>query len=249
MSDARILIETHPEDGRTRAALVVDGRLEDLLVDPRADAAGPRPGEVYRAKVDRLVPNAGGVFVRLSRDWQGYLREAKGMREGQSLLVMVTGHAEPHKAAPVTARVLYKTRHAILTPGAPGINVSRQIRDEAERARLTAIATEAMNETGDTGLILRSNAEDAGPAVLRADIAAARAMQAEAEATAAGLVPSTRASAAATAERDWDGRVEEGPHVFERAGLPDEIDALGDARVRLPSGGFLLIEPTAALVA
>lgn len=253
MKGRTILIETHPGDGRTRAALVVDGRLEDLLIDPDPAEAAPRPGEVFRARVDRLVPNAGGAFVRLTRERQGYLREAKGLREGQRLLVMATGHAEPHKATPVTPRLLFKARHAILTPGAPGINVSRQIRDEEERARLSAIATAALGEAGDTagdtGLILRSRADGAGAEAIRADIAALRARVAEAEATAEGLVPATAASARHIALAEWDGPVEEGAGLFEREGVLEEIDRLLSPRATLPSGAWMTIEPTAALVA
>ncbi|MBK0398100.1 ribonuclease E/G [Limibaculum sp. M0105] len=249
MSHRTILIETHAHDGRTRAALVVDGRLEDLLIDPPGDAAAPRPGEIYRARVDRLVPNAGGAFMRLDRGRQGYLREARGLREGQRLLVMATGHAEPHKATPVTQRLLFKARHAILTPGAPGINVSRQIRDEDERARLTAVATEALGEAGDTGLILRSLAAGAEPDAIRADIAALRALAADAAETAEGPVPGTAASARRTALSEWEGRVEEGAGLFEREGVLDEIDRLLQPQANLASGAWMTIEPTAALVA
>ncbi|MCL5778896.1 ribonuclease E/G [Limibaculum sp. FT325] len=248
MKGRRILVETHPEDGRTRAALIVDGRLDDLLVDPQPDEAGPRPGEVFRARVDRMVPNAGGAFVRLTRDWQGYLRETKGLREGQMLLVMATGHAEAHKATPVTTRVLYKARHAILTPDTPGINVSRQIRDEEERARLAAIAAAAMGDDG-AGLILRSLAEGVEAEAIGADIAALRALRDRAEAAPAGLVDATRATARAVALREWEGPVEEGPGLFERDGVLDEIDRLAGPRLGLPSGGSMTVEPTAALVA
>jgi len=38
-------------DGRRAAALVVDGRLEDLMIDPAGD--DPLPGAIYRAVADR----------------------------------------------------------------------------------------------------------------------------------------------------------------------------------------------------
>ena len=42
---------------RPAAALVVDGRLEDLAVDPATDA--PLPGAIYRAIADRPMKGQG----------------------------------------------------------------------------------------------------------------------------------------------------------------------------------------------
>ena len=56
----------------------------------------------------------------------------------------MTGWAEPGKAPPVTARLLLKGRTAILTPGAPGANVARGLRDPERRAALAALAAAAM---------------------------------------------------------------------------------------------------------
>ena len=53
--------------------------------------------------------------------------------------------AEDGKAVPVTQRVLFRGRSAIATPGAPGVNVSRRIRDEGERARLVSAKMTAEN--------------------------------------------------------------------------------------------------------
>ena len=118
-------------DGREAAALMVDGQLDDLLIDGDA----PRPGTVYRAIADRPVKGQGGMFLR-APDGAVFLRQVKGLAPGQVILVQVTGYAEPGKAIPVTQKLLFKSRFAIVTPEAPGLNISRSIRDEAERDRL-----------------------------------------------------------------------------------------------------------------
>ncbi|MFY8146463.1 MAG: ribonuclease G, partial [Rhodobacter sp.] len=109
--------------GRPAAALIADGRLEDFLIDPADDA--PVPGAIYRGIVDRPMKGQGGVFVRLPDGATGFLRQVSGLAPGQPVLVQVSGAAEPGKAVPVTARLLFKSRYAILTPDAPGLNVSR----------------------------------------------------------------------------------------------------------------------------
>ena len=56
-----IVLDTWGE--RQAAALVVDGVLQDLAIDPADDA--PLPGAIYRGTVDRPVKGQGGVFLRL----------------------------------------------------------------------------------------------------------------------------------------------------------------------------------------
>ncbi|MEM9145508.1 MAG: ribonuclease E/G [Pseudomonadota bacterium] len=150
------------------AALVVNGRLEDLVLDPRAEDTTPAPGAVHLARVDRLVPKGGAAFVQLGDERMGYLREAKGLAEGHRLIVQVTSFAEPGKASPVTARVLHKSRTVIHSPHAPGINVSRQIKEPEERARLGAAAEAALPSVSDQpdpgGFILRTAARDVASA-------------------------------------------------------------------------------------
>ena len=103
--------------GRPAAALMVDGRLEDLAIDPEGDE--PLPGGIYRAVADRPVKGMGGMFVKLPGG-SGFLRQTAGIAPGQKVLVQVSGPTEPGKAIPVTTRLLFKSRYAIVTPGAPG---------------------------------------------------------------------------------------------------------------------------------
>jgi Rne/Rng family ribonuclease len=172
----RVILIDVPNDRASQAALLVDGRLDDLLLDPLRGDTTPVPGEIYWAKVDRLVPKMGSAFVRLTPEHMGFLREAKGLREGQGTLVQVTSYPEPDKASPVTARILYKGRRIIHTPDAPGINVSRQIRDEAERRRLveiveTAVTAEASDpETLSGGFIIRTAAREAPTRELKREV-------------------------------------------------------------------------------
>ncbi len=107
-------------DGRQAAALMLDGRLEELAIDPEGDVAVP--GAIYRAVADRPVKGQGGIFVKLP-EGSGFLRQISGVAPGQRLLVQVTGPAEPGKAVPVSTRLLFKSRFAIVTPDAPGLNI------------------------------------------------------------------------------------------------------------------------------
>ncbi|MBI1218960.1 MAG: ribonuclease G [Rhodobacteraceae bacterium] len=240
--------------GHGAAALIVDGRLEDLLIDPPENAA-PGPGAIFRAVVDRPVKGQGGVFVKLP-GLMGFLKQAQGLAPGQRVLVQVTGPAEPGKALPVTLRLLFRSRHAIVTPGAPGLNISRSIRDEETRAWLGDVAAEAMVASApDLGLIVRSAAAAATPEEVTDDIASVRAL---AEAVLADLdgppeLLVDAPDAALSAWRDWaepaPDEVMEGDGAFNDLGVVEMIDALLSPVVALPGGGSLVIEPTRALIA
>ena len=160
--------------GRQAAALLVDGRLEELAIDPAGDVA--IPGAIYRGVADRPVKGQGGLFLKLP-EGSAFLRQISGVAPGQRLLVQVTGPAEPGKAVPVTTRLLFKSRFAIITPDAPGLNISRQIKDEDRRAELDALATAGMaGAAGNLGLILRSGCLEAEDSAIAEDIAAMRGL-------------------------------------------------------------------------
>ncbi|WP_112312241.1 ribonuclease E/G [Pseudogemmobacter bohemicus] len=241
-------------EGREAAALMVDGLLEEIAID--AGNVALAPGAICRAIADRPVKGQGGLFVKLPDGGSGFLRQVSGIAPGQRLIVQVTGPAEPGKALPVSTRVLFKSRHAILTPGAPGLNVSRRIRDEDRRAALEALAAGAMaGAAPDLGLILRSVCDGAAPDEIAEDIAGLRGLT---EAVLADLTggPELLVDAPGAHElawRDWgdpapDEVIEE-QGSFADLGVADQLDQLTGARVDLQGGGHLWIEPTRALVA
>lgn len=232
--------------GAAAAALVVNGRLHDFLIDQTDDL--PRPGTIFRAKADRPLKGQGAMLMALPAGQSGYLREAAGLKPGQSALVQVTGYSEDGKAVPLTAKVLFKRRYAIVTPEAPGLNLSRAIKDEGERTRLTDIARAAMGDAG-FGLILRSAAEGADAEAIAADIRdALTAAQAVAGAH-EGLV-AVGPTAHDLALREWqaDG-IDAEAGSFARHNLADLLQRFASPRFDLSGGAFAYVEPTRALVA
>ncbi|WP_299610320.1 ribonuclease E/G [uncultured Tateyamaria sp.] len=234
-------------DGREAAALMVDGRLDDLLIDSDA----PRPGTVYRAVTDKPVKGQGGIFLK-TPDGAAYLRGVKGIGQGETLLVQVTGYAEPGKAIPVSHKVLFKSRYAIVTPDAPGLNLSRSIRDDDMRDELLALAHDGM-EGSAMGLILRSASAGAAADDVSEDIAAMRAL-AETVTDDNGTGPETLTQGDGPhvlAWRDWaetaDVVTEAGS--FETLGVLDAIDDAQSPRVSLGAGASMYVEATRALIA
>lgn len=233
--------------GREAAALLVDGTLQDFLIEGDA----PAPGTVYRAKAERPVKGQGGMFLK-TPDGAAFLRQVKGLASGHCLTVQVSGYAEPGKAIPVSQKLLFKSRYVIVTPDAPGINVSRSIKAEPERDRLLEMAHDVAGDTG-FGLILRSSAGSADAEAITQDIedmvslarAVAEDVGAEIERLAHGDGPHL------IAWRDWDSTAEvfQGEHAFESHGVLDALDRSLGSQVPLDGGASFFVEPTRALVA
>ncbi|MGB1034216.1 MAG: ribonuclease E/G, partial [Primorskyibacter sp.] len=167
------------------------------------------------------------------------------------MLVQVTGHAEPGKAIPVTSKVLFKSRYAIVTPDAPGLNVSRSIKDDDLRDALLEVAHELMAGSS-MGLILRSACAEADLADVAEDIAEMRTLAEAVTADATGAPELLLAGDGphTLAWRDWiePAQIESEAGSFDRLGVLDALDTL-DGPVDLAGGGSMWVEPTRALVA
>ncbi|MDO5706222.1 MAG: ribonuclease E/G [Paracoccus sp. (in: a-proteobacteria)] len=239
--------------GAEAAALLIDGRLQDLLADP-SSVAGLAPGAILRGKVERLMKGQGGVFVRMPDGARGWLRERSGLGEGQTVIVQVTGVAEEGKAIPISTRLLLKGHFGIVTPGAPGVNVSRRLRDPDLRDHLAALGAAALNGR-DHGLILRSAAGTAEDDEISADIAPLADLADQILADRDGP-PELLLDAISPWEQAWmewadppPDQVDEGAEAFGDHGLFEAVDAILRPDLPLPGGAKAMIEPTRALIA
>lgn len=238
-------------EGREAAALLEDGVLQDLLVAPPDHR--PLPGAIYRALVDRPAKGQGAAFLRLTDGITGFMRHAKGLRQGTPRLVQVTGFAEARKAVPLSDRLLFKGRFAIVTPDAQGVNVSRRIRDEETRVVLRDVAA-AVGLPDRLGLILRSAAAEADGDAVAAEIAALGEVAAallsdvagEAELLLDGPGPHDLAL------RDWlsaDTVLLNEPGAFGRLDILEAIDALRQPEHTLDPAGRMHVQATRGFVA
>jgi len=241
--------------GKNAAALIVDGVLSDLLIDP-PDGFGPRPGAIYRARAMRPMKGQAGLILDLGGGDSGFLRQAKGIGMGEVFLVQVASEAEYGKAPPVSPRLQLKGRYGVLTPDAPGINISRSIRDEAVRDELELLAREVM-EGADPGLglVLRTVAAEADADALMEDLLILRQL-AEAVLSDTGDQPELLVDSPDAHERAWrdwtrplPDQVDEHPAAFADHAVLDAIEELLTPRVDLGGGASMMVEPTTALVA
>jgi Ribonuclease G/E len=236
---------------RQAAALMVDGKLDDFLIAPD-DNAPPAPGAIYRAIADRPLKGQGGMVMRLPDGDTALFRGAKGVKPGETMFMQVVSFVEDGKAVPVTDRLIFKGRTCIVTPGAKGLNISRQIRDDDERERLLEALHRSAAPMSGHGVIVRSNAVGTDADDI-ADECDTLLQLADAVLSDHGTEPELLVDAVDIhdlAWRDWtmssDDQVIDGG--FETHGVLDALTTLDTAKIAI-SGGHMYIEPTRALIA
>ena len=168
-NSGRKIIADAREAEETRVAIIEGGRLAEIFIERMWDHQ--KAGEIYKARVDSVVPGISAAFVSIGdgRNAFLYLNDAQGMDiyEGRELIVQVTKMARKNKGPRVTPRVSLPGRYLVFVPGGGEAGVSRRISGDAERKRLRAMAkdikaalcAEEGQDGGDFGIIVRTAAE------------------------------------------------------------------------------------------
>src|SRR5690348_979361 len=189
-----ILINVTPREARV--ALVENGMLQEVHVE-RATRRG-YVGNIYKGKVQRVMPGMQAAFVEIGLDRAAFLHAndiqrplpARGeaseppagvaapaapiselLREGQDVVVQVVKDPIGSKGARLTTQISIPSRYLVLLPQSKVVGVSARIEDEAERARLKGLVTELAAPHGGFGYIVRTNAEGQPAEALAEDIA------------------------------------------------------------------------------
>ena len=63
----RVIVLDMPEDRGFAAALVENGTLEDLILDPPLRTHPARPGDVWMTRITRKLPGTGGAGMERAR--------------------------------------------------------------------------------------------------------------------------------------------------------------------------------------
>lgn len=141
------------------SAWVRKGRLVDLLLDD-SESGVFIPESIFWGKVQKSLPGTGGYFITLPENKTGYLRNSSKLREGEVLLVQVSSYAQPNKQIPLQQKMVFKGHGVILTPGVPGINISKSITDPNLRETLLSgieeVTTLEQLKQENIGLIFRT---------------------------------------------------------------------------------------------
>ena len=76
----RVIALDTPKERGFAAALVVDGRLEDLILDPPKASNLPNSGDICVVRVKRKLSKS-GAFCEMAGGQEGFLKDARTVKE------------------------------------------------------------------------------------------------------------------------------------------------------------------------
>lgn len=135
-------------------------------------------GDVYLSRVDNVLPSIEAAFVDVGMpDKMGFIHTddiaGKGslkekVKPNQKLIVQVVKEPTGHKGPRVTTALSLPGRFLVLLPDEKGVNVSKKITSQKERARLKSIVS-LLKPVG-VGVIVRTEAEGQSDAEIQEDL-------------------------------------------------------------------------------
>ncbi len=182
-----ILINITPQE--TRVAIVENGALQEVSIE-RQRSRGI-VGNIYKGKVNRVLPGMEAAFVDIGLDKAGFLHVSdidtgddsavaeenttrptinELLREGETVLVQVVKDPIGTKGARLTTGISVPSRYLVYMPNSTAVGISVKIEDEAERERLKKLIEACRSESQVGGCIIRTAAEGVDETELQLDI-------------------------------------------------------------------------------
>jgi ribonuclease G len=174
-----ILVNITPRE--VRIALLEQGVLQEIFIERNRQQG--LLGNIYKGRVNRLLPGIQAAFVDIGLDRSAFLHESdlrppgadaesetftdirNFLTAGQELLVQVYKEPLGTKGARLTTQITIPSRYLVFTPGVFQVAVSQKITDDGTRERLLKMIT-----PGDKGgYIFRTAAEGATQGDIDAD--------------------------------------------------------------------------------
>src|SRR6201991_3817041 len=234
-------------------------------------------GNIYKGKVDNVLPGLEAAFVDFGLEKNGFLhvdeivlpgvdqvKRGRGkesgpritdlLRPGQEIVVQVIKDPLKTKGARLTMELTIAGRYMVYAPTGEGVGVSRRLED-SERARLR---TEVKGlDLGGGGAIVRTAAHAAAPALVfqEADLSVRVVRDIFSEHFERAIVDDPKqhhrlVSFFTRTAPELVDRVElweDSTNLFEAYGVDPVIEGMLSRRVDLPSGGYLMIDYAEAL--
>ncbi len=179
-----ILLNITPYE--TRVAVIEHGLLQEVHLERHKDKG--ITGNIYRGKVERVLPGMQAAFVDIGLEKSGFLHLSDvlplkstedattlqnlkiedWLHEGEEFLVQVMKDPIGSKGARLTKHLSLAARYLVYMPDLPEIGISTRLEEAKERERLKA-ALEHILGGSPKGFIIRTAAEDASEEALGKD--------------------------------------------------------------------------------
>lgn len=182
-----ILVNITPQE--TRVAIVENGVLQEVCLERESNRG--IVGNIYKGKVNRVLPGMEAAFVDIGLEKSGFLHVSdiennnetdnsesprartainELLREGEIILVQVVKDPIGTKGARLTTTLSVPSRYLVYMPNASMVGISVKIENEEERERLRNLLSECLIENHTGGCIVRTAAEGVDESELKRDI-------------------------------------------------------------------------------
>lgn len=175
------------EDFEINIAITNNEKLINFFVEKKIYA---RVGNIYKGRVNKIIPNMNFIFIDINDEKPGFLsekeyfnlpemdfdiianenlnenlfipqREQITFEKGQELMVQVIKEAHHTKGARLSTNIMLPGNYIVFCPFSKNIGISKKIENTKERERLKNIVKEAMQDIGDDfGVIIRTNSQN-----------------------------------------------------------------------------------------
>lgn len=175
----RKLIITRIED-KVVTTVLENEKVVELHVSNKEENDTVKLGNIYVGRVKNIVANINAAFIEVVPGVECYYAIGenptpiftkkigkKPLCIGDELLVQVSKEAVKTKAPTVSSKLNLTGKYAVLTYGDTRVGASAKLAKE-DKLRLIEIATEYA--TSEFGIIMRTNAKDAKPELLHAEL-------------------------------------------------------------------------------
>ena len=152
-----------------RAAIVKDGVLDEYYIERPTDKT--IVGNIYKGKIETIVPSIGAAFVDIGLDKKGFLylsdivepiepiipieAKKKEFKKGEEVLVQVVKEPIGNKGPRLTTHIGIPGRFVVLMPFDHHLGISKKVTDYNERDRLRQILKKIVPNL-HMGLIVRT---------------------------------------------------------------------------------------------
>lgn len=174
------------QEGKKQILLVEDGRLVEKYIED--DSVLRIEGNIYIGKVENVLQGMQSAFIDIGQHKNTFIHlkdilpkvditkeryvEDKKIKDvvktGMPILVQVKRNFTEAKGAKVSTHISLNSRFIVFMPNTTIITVSQKITDEAEKNRLTSIATKYLPQ--NCGAIIRTSAQNQPENVIKNDI-------------------------------------------------------------------------------
>ena len=174
------------QEGKKQILLVEDGKLVEKYIED--DSVLRIEGNIYIGKVENVLQGMQSAFIDIGQHKNTFIHlkdilpkvditkehyvEDKKIKDvvktGMPILVQVKRNFTEAKGAKVSTHISLNSRFIVFMPNTTIITVSQKITDEAEKNRLTSIATKYLPQ--NCGAIIRTSAKNQPENVIKNDI-------------------------------------------------------------------------------